>query len=50
MLLHLSLVLRVGGDASNAFDAIRWGALASALALLAFIGVTVSAVVRARAA
>lgn len=50
VLLHLSLVLRVGGDASNAFDAIRWGALASALALLAFIGVTVSAVVRARAA
>jgi hypothetical protein len=50
VLLHLSLVLRVGGAASDAFDAMRWGALASALALLAFIGVTASVVVRARAA
>jgi hypothetical protein len=50
VLLHFSLLLRLGGDALSAFDAIRWGALASALAMLAFVGVTVSAVVRGRAA
>jgi hypothetical protein len=49
VLLHASLALRLGGAASNTFDAMRWGALGSALALLAFIGVTLSAVVRGRA-
>jgi hypothetical protein len=49
VLLHASLALRVGGAMANAFDAMRWGALGSALALLGFIGVTVSAVVRGRA-
>ena len=49
VLLHASIALRVGGAASNAFDAMRWGALGSALALLGFIAVTVSAVARGRA-
>jgi len=49
VLLHASLALRVGGAAANVFDAMRWGALGSALALLAFILVTLSAVVRGRA-
>jgi hypothetical protein len=48
ILLHASLVLRAGGAAANAPDAMRWGALGSALTLLAFIGVTATAVVRGR--
>jgi hypothetical protein len=47
-LLHASLALRLGGAAANVHDATRWGALGSALALLAFIAVTVSAVLRGR--
>jgi hypothetical protein len=49
VLLHASLALRVGGAAANLFVAMRWGALGSALALLAFIAVTLSAVLRGRA-
>lgn len=47
LLLHASLVLRVTGAAWGASDAMRWGALGSALALLAFIASTASAVIRA---
>jgi hypothetical protein len=47
-LLHGSLALRALGAATGAFEAMRWGALGTALALLAFIVVTASAVVRAR--
>jgi hypothetical protein len=49
-LLHSSLGLRVAGDAMGSFDAARWGALLSALALLAFIANTAAAVWRGRRA
>jgi heme exporter protein D len=47
-LLHAALALRVGGDVLGAHEAVRWGALASALALLAFIANTVRAVIAGR--
>jgi hypothetical protein len=47
-LLHAALALRVGGDVLGAHDAVRWGALASALALLAFIANTARAVIAGR--
>ena len=47
-LLHAGLALRVAGDAAGQFEATRWGAMISALALLAFIVNTVAAVVRGR--
>jgi hypothetical protein len=50
VLLHASLVLRVAGDAAAAFGVTRWGALLSAVALLAFIANTAAAVVRGRRA
>lgn len=50
VLLHCGLALRVAGDAAGQFDWTRWGALLSALALLAFIGNTIAAVVRGRRA
>jgi hypothetical protein len=43
-LLHAALVLRLAGDAAGRIDIARWGALLSALALLAFIAGTVSSV------
>ncbi len=49
-LLHASLALRVAGDAAGWFDALRWGGLLNAVALLAFIAGTASAVVRGRRA
>lgn len=50
-LLHLSLAVRLAGDASGAFAWTRLGGLLNALALAAFIASTASAVVRgARAA
>jgi hypothetical protein len=45
-LLHASLALRLAGDAAGQFGWTRWGALLSALALLAFIANTVAAVLR----
>lgn len=45
-LLHLSLVVRLAGDASGAFAWTRLGGLLNALALAAFIASTASAVVR----
>ena len=48
MLLHASLALRLLGDASGSFVLTRWGALGSALALVAFIVVTASAVLGSR--
>ena len=47
-LLHGSLALRLLGDASGAFELVRWGALGSALALAAFIVVMAGAVLRSR--
>ena len=48
VLLHASLALRVAGDAAASFEVTRWGALLSAVALLAFIANTAAAVVRGR--
>ncbi len=47
-LLHASLALRLLGDASGSFELAHWGALGSALALAAFIGVMASAVLRSQ--
>jgi hypothetical protein len=47
-LLHASLALRLAGDASGQIAWARWGALLSAVALLAFIANTVAAVLRGR--
>lgn len=49
-LLHGSLVLRLAGDALGLPQALRWGALLSALALAAFIVNSAAAVVRGRRA
>jgi hypothetical protein len=48
VLLHASLLLRVAGDASGQPGWTRWGALLSALALVAFIANTAAAVLRGR--
>ena len=45
-LLHLSLVVRLAGDATARFDWTRAGGMLNALALAAFIASTASAVVR----
>jgi len=45
-LLHLSLVVRLAGDATGRFDWTRAGGMLNALALAAFIANTASAVVR----
>lgn len=45
-LLHASLALRLGGDATGDFDLVRWGGMLGAVALAAFILGTVSAVIR----
>ena len=41
-------LLRLAGDAGGWFDLRRWGALLSALALVAFIANTATAVLRGR--
>ena len=48
LLLHLSLLVRLTGDATGQYGWTRIGALLNALALLAFILSTVAAVVRGR--
>jgi hypothetical protein len=48
VLLHLSLAVRLAGDAVGSFEATRAGGLLNAIALAAFILSTVSAVVRGR--
>jgi hypothetical protein len=48
VLLHLSLALRLVGDASAEFGLTRWGALLSAVTLIAFVANTAAAVVRGR--
>ena len=45
-LLHVSLVVRLAGDAAGSFDATRAGGLLNALALAGFILSTASAVIR----
>jgi hypothetical protein len=50
VLLHGSLVVRIGGDALTRFDCIRAGGLLNALALAAFVVANASAVLRARTA
>jgi hypothetical protein len=47
-LLHLSLLMRLAGDAAGQFAWTRFGALLNALALAAFIVSTVSAAVRGK--
>ena len=47
-LLHLSLVVRLAGDATAQFDWTRIGGMLNALALAAFIASTASAVARGR--
>jgi hypothetical protein len=47
-LLHLSLVVRLAGDAAGSFETTRAGGLLNAIALAAFILSTVSAVIRGR--
>lgn len=49
VVLHASVAVRVAGDAVGAFGARQWGALGSALALLGFVLVMVSAVFRGHA-
>jgi hypothetical protein len=48
LLLHGSLLVRLAGDAAGVFALQRWGALLSAVALLAFIANTLAAVLRGR--
>ena len=48
VLLHVSLAVRLAGDATGQYDWTRVGAMLNALALAAFIVSTVSAVVRGR--
>lgn len=48
-LLHVSLALRLAGDASASFGLTRWGALLSAVALVAFVVNTAAAVLRGQA-
>jgi hypothetical protein len=50
VLLHASLALRLLGDVGGSFALKQWGALGSALALAAFIGVMANAVFRSRRA
>jgi len=50
VLLHLSLILRLAGDATGRFDWTKLGGMLNALALAAFIVSTVSAVVRGKRA
>ena len=49
-LLHVSLVIRLAGDATGGFELLRIGGALNALALAAFIIGTVTAVVRGRRA
>ena len=49
-LLHAGLALRAIGDAAGRFEWTRWGAMLSAIALLAFIVNTIAAVVRGQLA
>lgn len=48
-LLHVSLLMRVGGDLAGAYGLARWGALLNAVAVLAFLANTVAAVRRGAA-
>jgi hypothetical protein len=48
VLLHASLALRLAGDAVAGVEPTRWGALLSALALIAFVGNIVVTVAAAR--
>ncbi len=47
-LLHLSLAARLAGDAADQFEWTRIGAMGNALALVAFVVGTATAVVRSR--
>jgi hypothetical protein len=49
-LLHLSLVVRLGGDALGRFELTRAGGVLNAVALAAFVASSVTAVVRGRRA
>ena len=47
-LLHLSLAVRIAGDAAHRIDWVRVGALGNALAIAVFIATAASAVWRGR--
>ena len=49
VLLHISLLLRVGGDLLSWWDARLWGGLLNVIVILAFLGITVTSL-RPRAA
>lgn len=49
VLLHISLLLRVGGDLLGWWDARLWGGLLNVIVILAFLGITVTSL-RPRAA
>jgi hypothetical protein len=40
MFLHLSLMLRIGGDLWASYPAYKWGGLLNVIALLVFVGNT----------
>ena len=42
VLLHISLLLRVGGDLLSWWDARLWGGLLNVIVILAFLGITVT--------
>jgi hypothetical protein len=48
VLLHISLLVRLAGDAAGRFDWTRAGGLLNALALAAFVFGTMTAAVRGR--
>jgi hypothetical protein len=45
-LLHFSLLLRVTGDLTNQFEIRRWGGLLNEVAILLFLALTISSIVR----
>lgn len=49
VLLHASLLLHMAVDAGTLLSSTRWGALGSAVALVAFVADTAAAVLRGRA-
>jgi hypothetical protein len=48
ILLHLSLLLRLLGDLTNQFEMRRWGGFLNEIAILLFLGMTVSVLLKAR--
>lgn len=49
-LLHLSLLVRIGGDLAGSGDVRRWGGMLNALAILLFLGLTALSIRQGRQA